>query len=262
MSRWTQTKQRQIKARELYGILKERKKASFLQKWWKMAHLRHTYEAKRKRCALLQRSYRCALSKRTLKSLKLQQRDLHAVAEERDMLRSTVQNLRSELEKTLQSFREMKEVSAGANSAETEMLQKENEEIRSLLSISQSSLKEEKNRASEALRLVDRTEKSLKTLQGNYDRLNVDLQETKLALSFKEEQFKNLEQSKTILRKEFEDFQLKSAELEQVNNGNIEKAHRENEILRKELQESQCSISFKEETIRTLEQKIQTPRSN
>jgi len=220
-----------------------------------MAHLRHTYEANRKRCALLQRSYRCALSKRTLKSLKLQQRDLNAVAEERDMLRSTVQNLRTELEKTLQSFREMKEISAGANSAETEMLQKENEEIRSLLSIAQSSLQEEKNRVSEALRLVNRTENSQETLQGNFDRLNVDLQETKLALSFKEEQFKNLEQSTTLLRKQFEDSQLKSAELEQVNMGNIENAHRENERLRKELQESQCSISSKEETIRTLEQK-------
>jgi uncharacterized membrane protein len=68
----------------------------------------------------LQCTYRYAVSTRQLKALKLQQRDLSAVCEERDRLRSAVQKLRDELDDTRQNLSRMV-----AKSAEIDILRKE-----------------------------------------------------------------------------------------------------------------------------------------
>lgn len=254
VSRWSQATQRKVKAKELCLNLKRKRNAELIQRWWNMTHLHRSYKMYLKSCIMIQCSSRYHVSKRKLKELRLRQRDLAAVGEERDLLRKEVQKLRDELEKAQQSLRQTtEENNRNRNSTEVDALRKENAQVRSLLNAAETQLLVESERANGALKSAEKTTIDLaKSLEEN-EKIYKELKETKLSNSSKEEQLRALQQSMLVLRKQLEDEQCKNEYVASCSAKDQEKAREEYDKLDKDLKKSLSLNYHKDEMIRSLE---------
>ncbi len=254
VSRWSQAIRRTIKAKQYCLNLKRTQNAILIQKWWKKSHLQSHYQISRRSCIVIQCSYRYFVSKRKLIELRLHQRDLTAVIEERDMLRKEVQTLRDELVKAQLSLKQINE-SSNINdiSSEIEILRKENDDMRSLLNAAESQLIAESERSSGALKSVEETSEELDKLSKVNEKIRAELQEAKLLVLSKEDHLQILNESILVLRKELEGERLKSINAASCSSNDLEKAEGDFDMIVQELQASKNLILDKEEAIRNLE---------
>lgn len=254
VSRWSQAIRRTIKAKQYCLNLKRTQNANLIQKWWKKSHLQSHYQISRRSCIVIQCSYRYFVSKRKLIELRLHQRDLTAVIEERDMLRKEVQTLRDELVKAQLSLKQINE-SSNINdiSSEIEILRKENEDIRSLLNAAETQLIVESERSSGALKSVEETSEELDKLCKVNEKICAELQEAKLLVLSKDDHLQILNESILVLREELEGERHKSMNAASCSSKDLERAQGEFDMIVKELQASKNLILNKEEAIRNLE---------
>ena len=90
--------QRGHTGRKHYATLNRDRKATLIQRHVRMLSCYRTFVKQQNATLLLQRSYRCHLARLELKLLKAQARDLHAVGEERNILRQENALMKAEIE--------------------------------------------------------------------------------------------------------------------------------------------------------------------
>ena len=133
-SLWLQKRHRGNMGRALYNILNSERKATILQKSWRMFFSYKRFKMKKGASMVLQCAWRCFKARKELKALRIAARDLNNTAQERDKLREENKKLQKALMDALSKNNQMdlfekekKQLLGKINELENTRAEKENE---------------------------------------------------------------------------------------------------------------------------------------